>query len=280
MTPPVGYVAYIDEAGDDGLKPKSHSERKASEWMVIAAVLIKSSSESNVIPWVQSIIHKIDQHQLTHLHFRNLRDDKKDTVCKEIARLNIRIFAVLSHKQNMLGYRNTRAEKARVNRTAWFYCWMSRLLMEKMTAYCGHRSLRDYGEQRTIRCEFSDRGGVRIDDIKAYYKYLNDQSKMGMMFHKRHDLDWRVFSPEQLFTYPNKMRAGLQLADCVASAFFAGLEATPDGLIKPAFAKALVPRICPDIRGKRYGFGVRTMPLWAHNVDPNRAELRDFLLKI
>jgi hypothetical protein len=73
MTPPVGYVAYIDEAGDDGLKPKSNNERKASEWMVIAAVLIKSNSEINVIPWAQSIIKKIDQHQMTHLHFRTLK---------------------------------------------------------------------------------------------------------------------------------------------------------------------------------------------------------------
>jgi hypothetical protein len=280
MTLPAGYVAYIDEAGDDGLKPKSNNERRTSEWMVIAAVLIKSNSESNVIPWVQSIINKIDQHQLTHLHFRTLRDDKKDIVCKEIAKLNVRIFAVLSHKHNMIGYRNVRAEKAKVNRTAWFYCWMTRLLMEKITTYCGHRSIKDYGEHRTIRCELSDRGGVRINDVKDYYKYLSDQSRMGMMYHDRHDLDWPVFSPDQLFNYPNKMRAGLQLADCVASAFFAGLEATPGGLIKPAFAKALVPRICPDLKGRRYGFGVRTMPLWAHNVDPNRAELRDFLLSI
>ena len=157
---------------------------------------------------------------------------------------------------------------------------MTRLLMEKITAYCARRSIRDYGEHRVVRCEFSDRGGVRIEDLKNYYKYLYDQSKMGMMYHDRYDLDWRSFSHNELFIYPNRMRAGLQLADCVASAFFAGLEATPDGTIKPGFAKRLVPRICPDHKGRRYGFGVRTMPVWAHNVDPTRAELRDFLLKI
>jgi Protein of unknown function (DUF3800) len=279
MTLPIGYVAYIDEAGDDGLKLKSNNDRKASEWMVIAAVLIKSNSESHVIPWTRAIINKIDQHQITHLHFRTLKDEKKLIVCEELANLNVRIFAVLSHKHNMIGYRNLRAEKAKVNRTAWFYCWMTRLLMEKVTAYCGRRSLRDYGEYRPIRCEFSDRGGVKIDDIQAYYKYLSDQSRLGMMYHKGYDLDWRVFSSSELFIYPNKMRAGLQLADCAASAFFAGLESTPDGIIKPAFAKALIPRICPDHKGRRYGFGVRTMPTWAHNVDPKKSELRDFLVR-
>jgi hypothetical protein len=65
---------------------------------------------------------------------------------------------------------------------------------------------------------------------------------MGLMHHSRYDLDWSVFHPNELHTYPNKMRAGLQLADCAASAIFAGLEPTPDGRVRPEFAKALIPK--------------------------------------
>jgi len=75
--PPAGYVAYIDEAGDDGLKVKDSWERKASEWMVISAVLIKAAREPQVLEWVKSAIRKLDQHQMTHLHFHRLKDDKK-----------------------------------------------------------------------------------------------------------------------------------------------------------------------------------------------------------
>jgi len=178
----------------------------------------------------------------------------------------------------MIGYRNIRAEKAKANRTAWFYCWMSRLLLEKVTAYCGRRTMKDYGKPRSIRLEISDRGGVRIADIKAYYKYLHDQSKLGMMFHSRHDLDWSVFDHDQIFIYPNKMRAGLQLSDCVASAFFAGLEPASDCSTRPEAAKLLLPNVCRAPNGRRYGFGIRTMPRWVYGLPPSQADLRDFYL--
>jgi len=274
--PPVGYIAYIDEAGDDGLRPKEPGELTASQWMVISAVLVKAASEPLVLDWVKQIVYKLQQHQLTHLHFRRLKDDKKDIVCTEIAGLNVRIFSVLSHKRNMIGYRNLLAEKAKVNRTAWFYCWMSRLLLEKVTAYCGRRSVRDYGEKRLIRFEFSDRGGVKIDDIREYYKYLRGQSKLGLMYHSAFDLDWSVFDEGELYTYPNQARAGLQLADSVASAFYVGLEPIGGMKTKPEFAKLLLPRIAADRNNCKYGFGVRTMPVWVMNLPPEQAELRDF----
>jgi hypothetical protein len=178
----------------------------------------------------------------------------------------------------MIGYRNLHAERARVNRTAWFYCWMSKLLMERVTVYCGRRALKDYGESRPVRCEFSDRGGVNINDVKANYKYIGDQSRLGLLFNDKFDLDWSVFDVNELYIYPNKMRAGLQLSDAVASAFFAGLERAPDGTTKPEFAKLLLPRICSDHKNRRYGFGIKMMPVWVPNLGAEQADLRDFYM--
>lgn len=275
----IGYIAYIDEAGDDGLeKIRTPKQSGASEWMVISAVLIKAERESEVVPWVKDIIKKLRQHQITHLHFRNLRPDKKLIVCSEIATLSLRLFAVLSHKRNMQGYKNLHAEKAKVNRTAWFYCWMTHLLLERVTDYCGRRTFLDYGETRTIRFEFSDRGGVNIEDIRAYYKYLGDQSKMGMLYNSTFDLDRSVVDPKEMFTFPNRMRAGLQLADALASGFFAGLEFSSDGSTKPELAEAFLPRICMDRKGKKYGFGVKLMPTWVPNLPPEQAELIKFYM--
>jgi hypothetical protein len=123
--PPVGYIAYIDEAGDDGLRIKVDGERKASDWMIMSAVVIRTHNEPNVLGWVKNLIKNLGQHQLTHLHFRTLNDEKRSLICGEIASLPLRSFTVLSHKHNMIGYRNIRAEKAKVNRTAWFYCGSS-----------------------------------------------------------------------------------------------------------------------------------------------------------
>lgn len=278
--PPIGYIAYIDEAGDDGLRRiKTADDRGASEWMVMSAILIKASREAEVLGWTKSIVGSLDQHQINHLHFRLLKDDKKTLVCSGIADLSVRIFVLLSHKKNMEGYRNIRAEKAKVNNTAWFYCWMSKLLLERVTAYCGRRAIKDYGEPRPIRIEFSDRGGVKIEDIKNYYRYIKWQSDHDMLYDKRFDLDWSVVNIDEIHSYPNKMRAGLQLADVAASAFFTGIEPTPAGTVNPDYAKLLLPRICQGANHRRYGFGVKMMPVWVPTLKDEPAwNLISFLM--
>jgi hypothetical protein len=162
-------------------------------------------------------------------------------------------------------YRNLAAEKSKVNRTAWFFCWLSRLLLERVTVYCEHRTRHDYGETRAIRIEFSDRGGVKVEDIKAYYRYLAAQSRLGMLHIDLFQPAWSVMDMDQIFIHPNRMRAGLQLADCVASAFHHAVERTNEGKIRPDFARRLRPRVCIDPRndaGRRYGFGLKVMPTW------------------
>lgn len=218
----VGYVAYIDEAGDDGIKAPNARLSNTSQWMIISAVVMKVSNEEQVLKDFRSAVASLDQHQMTHLHFRKLNNEKKNIICKKIADMKLRAFVVLSHKRNMIGRRNLNAEKSMVNKTARFYCWMTRLLIEKVSEYCGRRTLKDYNEERTIRFEFSDRGGVDINGIRSYYSYLREQSATGTMFINQFDLDWSVIDVNEMYIHPNKMRIGLQIADVVASAFFLG----------------------------------------------------------
>lgn len=275
--PPAGYIAYIDEAGDDGLRAvKTKTPNGATEWMVLSAIVIKAERETETVQWVKEIIRKIGQHQITNLHFQKLRDDKRVIACSELPKYSIRIFSVISHKRNMVGYRNVRAEQAKINKTAWFYCWLSRILLERITKYCGSRSQKDYGESRFVKFEFSDRGGVRIEDVRAYYRYLHAQSRMGSLYHRAFDLDWSVINHDEMHSYPNKMRAGLQLADIAASAFFAGLERSPDGTTKPDFAKLLLPRMCMNRQHRVFGFGVKVLSVWLDQLPPEQKELIDF----
>ena len=57
MTIPYSYVAYIDEAGDPGLrrvKPLDHNG--SSEWLILSAVVIGAPNERNVAPWRNDIL--------------------------------------------------------------------------------------------------------------------------------------------------------------------------------------------------------------------------------
>lgn len=274
-----GYVAYIDEAGDDGLRTalRPNAPQGASEWMVIAAVVVRAdNSDGRTVEWTRQIIRGLDQHQTTHLHFHKLQDDKKRQVCRAIAELPLRCFVVASHKGNMLNHRNLRAERSSVNRTAWFFCWLSRLLLERVTEFCYRRTMDDYGECRKVRIEFSERGGVKIDEVKNYYRYLKDQTELGMLYLNEFNLAWPVVDTEQMFMYPNRMRAGLQLADSVSSSFFQALERTNEGIVRTECAKLLHNRICTR-NGKRYGFGMKVMPTWIPAKLPDdQREIIDF----
>ena len=88
---------------------------------------------------------------------------------------------------------------------------------------------------------------------------------------------WPVVDFTEIRTYPAKARAGLQLADCVASAFYQGLELNNAGIVKPQCAKILRGRMCTSSRGRIYDFGVKVWPAHARMlVRPEQRELLDF----
>jgi hypothetical protein len=280
MPPSVGYVAYIDEAGDDGLaRVRPSDPGAASEWLIISCLLVKAERDGEVLPWLKTLISSFDQHQMAHLHFRQLRDDQRSLAADYIASLPVRLFAIISNKQNMRGYKNPVAAQAKINVTAWFYVWLSRIMIERVTAYCQHRTIKDYGENRTVRFEFASRGGVKIDDVVRYLKYLKDQDEFGLMYNTFWKPSWNVMDFNQIRTYPAKERAGLQLSDCVASSFYAGLEFTAEETTKPQFAIALMPRMARSSREKIYGFGVKVWPEYAPTIiRPGQRPIFDYYL--
>lgn len=281
MPPSVGYVAYIDEAGDDGLvRVRPSDAGAASEWLVMSCLLVKAERDGKVLPWLKTLVASFNQHQMTHLHFRQLRDDQRAMAADYLASLPVRLFVVISNKQNMRGYNNPVAAQAKINVTAWFYVWLSRIMIERVTAYCQRRTIKDYGENRTVRFEFASRGGVKIGDLARYLKYLKDQDELGLMYNTFWKPSWNVIDFEQIKTFPAKERAGLQLSDCVASSFYAGLEFTAEGTTKPQFALALMPRMARSNRDKIYGFGIKVWPDYAPSIiRPRQRPIFDFYLR-
>ncbi|MDE2283803.1 MAG: hypothetical protein KGK33_04225 [Hyphomicrobiales bacterium] len=137
---PYGYVAYIDEAGDPGLrrvKPKDNPG--SSEWLNLAAVVIRAENEANVVPWVRTgILSKFKNNQRPYLHFTDLTPARKVQVCSFMAERPLRCFVVCSNKKNMRGYTNPAAEQYPAPN--WFYGWLSRLLLERVTEFVREKS--------------------------------------------------------------------------------------------------------------------------------------------
>ncbi|SFI95439.1 DUF3800 domain-containing protein [Methylobacterium brachiatum] len=260
---PYEYVAYIDEAGDPGLsRVKPNFTNGASEWLIVSAVVVARPRENEVGDWVRSMIGRLKNHQRKSIHFADLNAAKRSFVCADLANRPVRCFVVASNKKNMQGYKNPFAEKISMD-VNWFYCWLTRLLLERVTYWVEKQSISKFGEPRKIRLEYSARGGLSYSQLSAYFELL--RVKSGDLKLPLGNLHWSSIDRDQVFIYPHEQRAGLQLADIVASAFFKACDVYDTGACDPQFAKLLSPRMARDpdkMSGRVCGFGVKLMPKW------------------
>lgn len=275
--PEYNYVAYIDEAGDDGLKAvKPLSYPGASEWLILSAVVIKAQNQSKVPEWVSDIKSEFRNHQRPDIHFTGLNPAKRIKACEMMAKLDARYFIVASNKKNMEGYENPFAGK--IPSSNWFYCWMTRLLLERVTKFVYDNSLKNYGTPKKLRIEYSARGGLKYTQMAAYYEWM--QMKKSNPFLPWGKIYWEVMSHELLKVYPHQDREGLQLADVLASAFFKACDKHDTGACDPQFAKLLSPRMGREAnngKGQVSGFGVKLMPsLHKAKLDNDQAEIFKF----
>ena len=131
QVPSYEYVAYIDEAGDLGLGALAARGVRtgASEWFVLAGVVVSRANEMNVRTWHQEMLEATRGKQLAGqrqtLHFRDLNEVHKSFVCETLASKPMRCFVVCSHKKSLTTWRPTN-NLVRMNNRDWYYNSMSR----------------------------------------------------------------------------------------------------------------------------------------------------------
>ena len=270
------YIAYIDESGDPGLnKVRPNHPSGASEWLILSAVVVAERNENNMVRWVKEICKQINSQQSKGFHFRNLNPAKKRLVCSYLATKPVRVFVVASNKKNMERYENQKVQKYEAK--GWFYWWLTRILMERVTNFVKCKSLEEYGEPRKLRVEFSKRGGMKYSEMLAYFHWLKNRNETGRNFFS-YDLEWDVVDFDQLKVYPHEERMGLVWADVAAHSFFRACD-TQRG-VDVQFAKLLNPRMgrFPDRRGGIIaGYGLKLMPYFFQaGLTPEQKEIFTF----
>ena len=137
------------------------------------------------------------------------------------------------------------------------------LLLERVTDFVEWHSTKEYGEPKKLKIEYSVRGGLSYSQMAAYYTWLRMKGPTKNLFLPWGNLKWSVLSGDLLKIYPHTERAGLQLADCVASAFFKGSDVYNTNDCDPRFAMALKPRMAryrDRPAGQIAGYGVKLIP--------------------
>lgn len=249
-----GYVIFIDEAGDPGIK--SIGPGGASEWFTMGALIIKQERDAQTVEWVREIKEAVNQTQKPFFHYKDvLPGSRRLKTCEILAQKPCRLFAVASHKPNMKGHQNARADARGGQFT--FYNWVLRVLLERATHWVREHSLAECGEVRKARLVLSATGGLNYGQLKAYHELLRLQDKNAYL--NVRTVAWDVLTQSLYEAVPAKTNAGVQLADIVASAMYpaAHVEGTNWDL---APALALRPRIATSAEvAARYGLTL--MPL-------------------
>lgn len=274
-TPEYHYVAFIDEAGDPHLtKVRPIDESGGTEWIILSAVVIRAKWEPNVSDWIKKIRDDLGLDKKGAIHFRNLSPARRLAAAQILAEQPIRAFAICSNKKNMRGYRNLKAEKVRSQE--WFYNWCVRLLLERVTAFCNDRRTIDFPdvEKCKIKIEFSRRGGHRYSQTNAYTLYLRHQEKAGSLYLTKRQIVTDLLSTQLMEHHPHWSRPGLQLADIVASAFYAAANTIGPGKWDVEPAKALT-RMMAIEKGSVRDFGVSLQPVppWKGNLTGQQRQI-------
>lgn len=245
----------------------------SSEWLMVAGVVIRAENEAQVSDWMADLTTSLGSHQMRDLHFAKLSPTRKLAVCAYLAGLPVRCFVVCSNKQNMRGHRNPLAEK--IPSDNWFYCWMTRLLLERVTHFVERRSQADHGETRLTKLIFSERGGLSYSQMNAYFDWLRFKGDNQVL--KWGNLAYDTFHRDLMFIQNHTGHAGLKMPDIVASAFFKGADIHDTRACDPRFAVALESRMgrWPDLKtGQVSGYGVKLMPKWQDlNVQAEQLEI-------
>ncbi|MGD0192573.1 MAG: DUF3800 domain-containing protein [Rhizomicrobium sp.] len=263
--PDFEYIAYIDEAGETGLKRiLSIDEHGSAEWFVLSLVLIAKPILPAVTSWISEMVQDTGSAALKHLHFRRLPDHWKDYATKYIAEKPIKAFVICSNKKNMRRYRNVRAERMAVK--DWYYCWLTRLALERASHFVWRRSVQKFGAPKRMKVIFGERGGLRVGQIGAYYHWIKQQSLNDNLYIPWGDIEWETIHELLLDKDYNSNLDGLKIADVVASAFFCACDNQQSGPCQPEFAANLKPVMAcfpHNDTGRYSGYGVKLLPKWS-----------------
>lgn len=151
----------------------------------------------------------------------------------------------------------------------YLYNYLVRWFLERVTTACA-----DYqkGEPCSLKLVFSRRGGTDYHSMNDYLRLMRD----GREFIKPvRSINWNVLSIEDIVVEDHSRWAGLQIADCVTSAVWTGLEPNVYGNTEPRYAELLRKRFLHK-NGNALNLGLTPVPaLFSAQPSP---EQREFLL--
>lgn len=220
------FVIYIDESGDEGFNFKPGGAG-SSVWFVLTAVIIRKEYDLAMVTDVRKSRERLGRGPTDTLHFKNLSHSHRLAWAQDVGKMRLRIASFLVHKPSI--------DPTDFQATPYLlYRYCTRLLIERCSWLCRDKAVAGRGDG-VADLIFSNRSKMSYEELRAYLVKLSTDPKV--------KIDWRHIDPTRVRAVNHDQLAGLQVADCAASAHFKAVAPDPFGNAEPRYFSALSSRL-------------------------------------
>jgi hypothetical protein len=253
-----GFVAYIDESGDEGFvfHPDGGG---SSRWIVLSALVMRKENDMQVVKVAKEarqLFAKPDKHPL---HFRDLKHDQRVALARMIGQMSSRTVSVLVHKPSIPEPENFQQEAYSL------YHYASRLLLERVSWLCRDHRRKQHPQDGLVELIYSNRSAMSYEALRNYLQQLRGDSAQ-----KEIRIDWSVVDPVNVKAVNHDQLAGLQLADAVATSAFYAVTSNRFGDVEDRYLRLLGNTVYRH-EGRAEGYGLKfwcaDKALYAHALD-------------
>jgi hypothetical protein len=142
----------------------------------------------------------------------------------------------------------------------------------RVIAFCAQNVPEERKGQDKLRIIFSRRGDLTYKDFTDYLLKMYYERGSQVLGYK--EVDWSLIDFDEIYAHDHGDKAGLQLTDAVAGAFFQAVELNRGGQAEcdPSYAKLLKPLMHHNGNRWHLGFGVKPMPMLheMNLIDPQK----------
>ncbi|NLS03279.1 DUF3800 domain-containing protein [Rhizobium sp. P32RR-XVIII] len=250
---PQRFVAYVDEAGDEGFgKLAGKGPTAQSAWFAIGALVVSSEVDGQLPQWRNDIMDQFPKKRSRDLHFRDLKHEQRVQACLMLADKPVGGCVIASNKITLLSHPKKEIFKQKQH----LYNYMTRFLLERLTAACRSKAKMESDDAAHLTVVFSRRRGTDYHVMREYLEFMRDGREL---MKPVRSIDWSVLEPSDVAVENHSNRAGLQIADVFTSAVWNALEPNTYGFCEPRYGQVLTPRLLKQM-GQRLNCGLTLIP--------------------
>jgi hypothetical protein len=236
------FVVYIDESGDEGFVFREDGSG-SSRWFVLSAAVIRRSNDSQMVSCLKSVREVLHKEPKTALHFVDLKHEQRIPYVRRVGELPIRTVSVLIHKPSIQEPETFQSQKYRL------YRYATRMLLERVSWLCRDQHKPEEGDG-IAEIIFSNRSNMSYDDLREYLHRLKERETQ---------IHWPVIDPDRIQSIEHSKRAGLQVADAVASGVHFAVKVNRYGETESGYLNHLS-RTLYRYKDRMHGYGVKLWP--------------------